>query len=215
MWNKLLILSLTFLLVSCGNSSMDKNSLVDSSASLVTDTTTKDYATILTGKERKYLETPIDPPGDLITSITFNVKTTDKEYQNGLIPHANLEKPDKDLKNLVDGNKTVISEKRITVVIDYPVTNEYRFDLESKNGFTRELLLKEISRKYYEMYAEEEKSATVKTIPPDKRTTMYNRNETNGKYGIWGHDIADLVLSEVSVFKTPSGQIIVLLVIES
>ena len=44
---------------------------------------------------------------------------------------------------------------------------------------------------------------------------MYNRNETNGKYGIWGHDIADLVLADILVYKTADGQIILSLEMES
>jgi hypothetical protein len=44
---------------------------------------------------------------------------------------------------------------------------------------------------------------------------MYNRNETNGKYGIWGHDIADLDISGISVYKTKNGEIILTLNIES
>ncbi|MES2849907.1 MAG: hypothetical protein V4685_12675 [Bacteroidota bacterium] len=87
--------------------------------------------------------------------------------------------------------------------------------MTSQNGFTRKQLLQEISDNYYKLYEEEEKSATIKTIPIEKRTTMYNRNQTNGKYGIWGHDIADLVLSEILIYKTPDGQITLSLNIES
>jgi hypothetical protein len=44
---------------------------------------------------------------------------------------------------------------------------------------------------------------------------MYNRNQPKGKYGIWGHDIADLVLSEILVCKTTNGQFVFALNIES
>ncbi|MNL30171.1 hypothetical protein D3C87_1518920 [compost metagenome] len=65
------------------------------------------------------------------------------------------------------------------------------------------------------MYEEEEATATKKTIPPEKRIGMYNRNETNGKYGIWGHDIADLVLSEIQIYESADGKLILALIIES
>ena len=87
--------------------------------------------------------------------------------------------------------------------------------MTSDKGFTRQRLLQEISNNYYKLYDEEEKSATIKTIHLDKRTTMYNRNQTNGKYGVWGHDIADLVLTEILVYKTVTGQIVLSLEIES
>lgn len=84
-----------------------------------------------------------------------------------------------------------------------------------KKGFTRAQLLKEISKNYYKLYAAEEKTANIKTVPVNERKTMYNRNETNGKYGIWGHDISDLVLAEILVYKTANGQIVLTLNIES
>ncbi len=87
--------------------------------------------------------------------------------------------------------------------------------MSSKNGFNRIQLLKEISRHYYILFDQEEKTATIKTIPVKQRTTMYNRNQTNGKYGIWGHDISDLVLAEILVYITTQGQIILSLNIES
>jgi hypothetical protein len=65
------------------------------------------------------------------------------------------------------------------------------------------------------MYEEEEKTSTVKTIPPEKRTLMYNRNETDGKYGLWGHDIADMDISGFSVYRTAKGEIVLVPFIEA
>ena len=72
-----------------------------------------------------------------------------------------------------------------------------------------------ISKKYNEVYAEEEKTANTKTIPIDKRTGLINRNETDGKYGIWGHDLSDLDLSGIEVYKTKDEKINIILLIES
>jgi hypothetical protein len=154
--------------------------------------------------------------GELISTIEFKVKTTNrKDFEDGFIPWADLEKPKTDLPNLDKKDEIIINEKHIKIIIDYPLTNQYQFTLKSDKGFTRGQLLMEISKHYYLLYEEEEKTATIKTIPIDKRTTMYNRNETNGKYGIWGHDIADMDISEISVYKTKNGEIIVTLNIES
>lgn len=154
--------------------------------------------------------------GKFLGKISFEVKTKDTaDYENGLIPWASLEKPEEDISDLKDAKEILIHQHVLTVIIDYPVRNEYRFELNTDTGFTRELLLKEISKAYYKMYGEEEATATIKTIPLDKRTTMYNRNETNGKYGIWGHDIADLVLSEIHVYEDADKKLILALIIES
>ncbi|HMI02151.1 MAG TPA: hypothetical protein VK541_06700 [Pedobacter sp.] len=154
--------------------------------------------------------------GKFLGTISFEVKTTDTaSFEDGLIPWASLEKPEQDIPELKDAEETLISRKTAIVLIDYPLRNEYKFELNSETGFTREFLLKEISKTYYKIYAEEEATATVKTIPIEKRTKMYNRNETNGKYGIWGHDIADLVLAEIQVYETSDKKLVLVLVINS
>jgi hypothetical protein len=132
-----------------------------------------------------------------------------------LIPWASIEKPEADIPKLMDRESVIISEPKITILIDYPLTHEHRFILESKTGFTRAELLRAISEEYFKIFEIEEKSATIKTIPVAKRTKLYNRNQTNGKFGIWGHDIGDLVLSEVLVYKTPDGEILLSLNIQS
>jgi hypothetical protein len=85
----------------------------------------------------------------------------------------------------------------------------------TSKGFTIKQLVLEISKKYNEIYNEEEKSARTKTIPVDKRKGLINRNETDGKYGVWGHDIGDLDLSSIEVYKTKDGKFQIVLGIES
>ncbi len=178
------------------------------------DTVRKDYVQILTEKEKTYSQKLRPDLGEQIGAIVFCVKTTDKDFEDGVIPWVSIANPDEELKNLIGKNDLVIKESKVIITIDYPLTNPCIFDLESAAGFTRAQLLTEISKKYNEIYADEEKSASVKTVPEDKRE-IHNRNETNGKYGIWGHDITDLALSEILVYKTSSGQLKLTLTIES
>jgi len=186
------------------------------SCNLKTEGQSTDTVDRIKQSEQAFVKKGPESPGEFLRSIPFSVTTTNiADYPDGIIPFSNLEKPDQDIPNLKNGTDIIINEKVITVIIDYPVRDQYRFDLRSDTGFTRALLLKKISEAYYKMYEEEEASATVKTIPVEKRTTIYNRNETNGKYGIWGHDIADLVLSGVDVYKGKDGKIVVTLGIES
>ena len=116
---------------------------------------------------------------------------------------------------MIDKDEVVISDNKVILIIDYPLTKEARFELTSNNGFTREQLVKQISEKYHQIYQEEETTATTKTIPADKRTTLYNRNQTDGKHGIWGHDLADLALDHILVYKSPNGDILLSLDIDS
>lgn len=177
-------------------------------------TTTDTYEKTVVERENKSAVKQTNEIGDLQKTIVFEVKANPKDFEAGIQPWASIENPKADLPNLIKKDEIVISDPNITIIIDYPLTNIYKFNLNSKKGFTREMLLTEISNHYYKLYAEEEKSATIKTVPMEKRT-MYNRNETNGKYKIWGHDIADLVLTEVQVYKTSDGKIVLSLGIDS
>jgi len=189
---------------------------VSTSEPLTNDTTVEYHSKIIEDKERASIEKSYDKFGKLITVIMFHVKTENKEdFTDGLRPWISIDEPENDLRNLSGRKEVVISEDKVTIVIDYPLKNEFRFDLNSTNGFTREKLVSEISKNYLKLYEEEERTATIKTVPVEKRTKIYNRNETNGKYGIWGHDISDLVLSEIVVYRTSGGQIILTLNMES
>ncbi|WP_310379776.1 hypothetical protein [Flavobacterium sp.] len=203
---KHILLILTISLISCKEQKKQSNLNAE----------TKDPIEFIQENEKKSMEKQYVNLGDLIYTIEFNIKTENKkDYTDGFIPWASLENPKQDIPNLVEKEKIVIKQSLIKIIIDYPLTNQYEFTLTSNEGFSREQLLLEISNHYYKVFEEEENTATIKTTPIDKRTTMYNRNQTNGKYGIWGHDIADLVLSSINVYKTKNGEIILTLDIES
>jgi len=203
---KYFILILTILFTSCKGQTQKSNTKQD----------LKDPIAVVQENEKKATEKKNDNLGELVSTISFLVKTDNKkDFEDGFIPWASIEKAKEDIPNLNKKDEVVIIETFVKIIIDYPLTNQYEFTLTSNKGFTRQQLLSEISIHYFKLYEEEEKSATVKTIPIDKRTTMYNRNQTNGKYGIWGHDIADLVLAEIGVYKTTKGEIILTLNIES
>ena len=204
---------LIIIFFSCNNSSSGRKLNIEKS---LIDTTINDYEKIITEREQASAEKQTDYLGTLVAKISFNVKTNNnQDFEDGIQPWISIEDPAKDLPQLIDKETVIIPDTSITIIIDYPLNNKYRVDLISKTGFTKETLIKEISEQYHKVYAEEEETSTIKTIPVDKRVGIYNRNETDGKYGIWGHDIADLVLTEVLVYKTQDGQIILSLDIES
>jgi hypothetical protein len=158
-------------------------------------------------------------PGELLTTLEFGIKANKeeiKDFEDGIIPWISIEKPEDQIERLIDADKVVITYSEITLVIYYPLNKPAKFILKSsESGFTKKQLVKEISKKYHEIYESEESSAKTKTIPVEKREGLINRNETDGKYGIWGHDIGDLDLSSIEVYKTESGEIQILLGIES
>ena len=155
------------------------------------------------------------------TEILFQVKATDQDdidyYEDGIIPWFSIAYSEPELQNLIGSDDMVIMENKAILFIDYPLNNPVEIEISSEKltGFTRKDLAKQISLSYKLIYKVEEETAEVKTIPIEERKTLRNRNETNGTYGIWGHDIGDLVLSSVVVRKDDNGDIKLELFIES
>ncbi|MES2455816.1 MAG: hypothetical protein V4594_09760 [Bacteroidota bacterium] len=181
----------------------------------VSNKTSTDPVEVGRQREQASAERNNDTLGKYIDIIDFEVNTSNPEYKDGVIPWVSIANPEAEIAQLKNADEIVISQKTVSIVIDYPLTNEYHIDVESSTGFTRAQLLKEISKAYHKIYEEEEASATIKTIPIEKRTTSYNRNDTNGKYGIWGHDIVDLTLTHIEIYETPAKKLILALITES
>lgn len=178
------------------------------------DSISKNYVDTISELEQQSTILNYDSLGVLISKIRFDVKTDNSEdYKDGIRPSIRIDSPQVEIKNLIGKDEVVIPEKELTVIVDYPLSSNYRFELVSKNGFTRTQLINEISKRYYQLYDEEENTATIKTVPLQQRK-IYNRNQTNGKYGIWGHDIGDLVLDEIHVYKNEFGKITLTLQLE-
>ncbi|WP_298121961.1 hypothetical protein [Flavobacterium sp.] len=157
--------------------------------------------------------------GELIGTIEFGIhanKDEVQDFEDGIIPWISIEKTKDEINRLIDADKVVITYSEIILIIDYPLNKPVEFIIKSSGkGFTKKQLVLEISKKYHEIYKVEESSAKTKTIPIEKREGIINRNETDGTYGIWGHDIGDLVLSSAEVYKMEDVKIQVLLGIES
>lgn len=198
--------------VSCINQT-DKKNVTESTTS--SSDSPKNYVDTIRQLENQSTILNYDSLGQVISKIRFDVKTNNLEdYENGKIPWIRVDSPQVDIKNLIGKDEIVIPETKLTVIIDYPLSTSYKFGIISKGGFTRTQLINEISKHYYHLYDEEERTATIKTVPQKDRK-IYNRNQTNGKYGIWGHDIGDLVLDEIHVYKNASGEVFLILQLES
>jgi hypothetical protein len=155
----------------------------------------------------------------LTSKIEFKVKgklnDTDV-FKDRIIPWISIADPGKETDSLIDANEVVTQFTKATLIIDYPLTNKATLELTTDGkGLTRKQLILLISKKYHEVYDEEEATATIKTAPPKDRGQLLNRNKTNGKYGIYGHDITDLDLDWVEVTQGADGKIYLTLEIES
>jgi hypothetical protein len=138
-----------------------------------------------------------DSIGLLISTIEFKRKANQEEkvtFENGIVPWVSINNPE--LEMLVNPDEIVLPFKTATIIIRYPLNNPVRFELlPNEKGFSRKQLIQEINRRYHEIYNEDEK--------------------TNGKYGIWGHDLSDLDLGTIEVHKRNDGKVFLILGIES
>lgn len=156
-------------------------------------------------------------PKATVSEITFSVKASpqqQKKFPDKIVPWASIKNAESDAARLIDAKLKVLSVREATIVIDYPVRQPVQFKITSNTGFTKAELLIRIGQIYRQIYKEEETSSTIKTVPRGERKGLINRNTTDGKYGIWGHDIEDLDLSSATI-SCKRGQCIIELGIES
>ncbi len=119
--------------------------------------------------------------------------------EDNISPYVNMEYPDDDISSLTNGNEIVIPMREINIEYNYPLSHIVRIPMKSKSpkGFTRAELAKKISEGYHRIYREEEQD-----VPnPGHITGMFNRKSSNGRHGIWGHDLGNLVLHRVEQRK--------------
>jgi len=131
----------------------------------------------------------------------------------------------RDIQNLRGARDIVIRSLRAKLFIHYPMERGAGFILyaDTIRGFTRAGLAREIAHAYQMIYAEErltsqlpeetidqrisrtrgdwgKSCAAAATTAPRQRQQPWvhiiNRAETNGRYGIWGHALSDLILTD-------------------
>ncbi|OCX52378.1 hypothetical protein BEL04_12980 [Mucilaginibacter sp. PPCGB 2223] len=159
-----------------------------------------------------------DTLGVLIKKIRFRVKALkdDTIFKDGIMPWIDIENPEKEIDRLLDADEIIIQPGACSLIIDYPLKNNAIFTITpGKNGMSRKDFIWLVNEKYREIYAEEEQTSHIKIIPQKERKQLLNRNQTDGKYGIWGHDLADLALNTLYIYKRANGQIFLTLDMDS
>jgi len=110
------------------------------------------------------------------------------------VPYILDYEDEKKRENLLNPNEVVIKDEEITMIITYPLSVDVKVDLKKEGGFTRMFIFKSIYDVYKQIYEEEEREIG----DPGTYNNLYNRRRSEGKYGIWGHYLEDLVIESVS-----------------
>jgi len=101
------------------------------------------------------------------------------------------------LARLRNPEEIVIPFEHAILVVSFPLTTPASIAISAAFavGFTRAELVRAACEEYANVYEAEEATATHKTLPIDERGTVKSRNRTDGVYGIYGHDLDQLVLT--------------------
>lgn len=91
----------------------------------------------------------------------------------------------------VSFDKEIIAD----LYIDYPLSVVVKEEIKFNSLHS---LIKEIRRTYKKIYKEEERTMSkIKKNNPD----LINRGFSNGSFGVWGHDIYDLVIESIKILE--------------
>jgi hypothetical protein len=122
---------------------------------------------------------------------------TDTEFEHCMPVTADAS----EIANMVEGDEHIpeLNDRSVLdIEYSYPLSGKFVLSINhpfEKTEWTRRDLFLAIQKGYYEIYEAED------TAP---RTGIFREKDT-GPYGIWGHDIGDLVIEIVRVM--PSGKI--------
>lgn len=128
-----------------------------------------------------------------------------------------LSDPEAAVARLRSPEEIVIPHDNAVLVIDFPLTTPASVAITAgfPVGFTRAELIRAACEEYANIYEAEEATAVTKTIPRDERTTVKTRNRTDGAYGIFGHDLDDLVMTAMRWRRESNGTIRIELHVEA
>jgi hypothetical protein len=121
------------------------------------------------------------------------------------------------LVNLRNPEEIVVPFDNAVLVIDFPLTTPAKIAISASLavGFTRQELVRAVCEEYANVYEVEETTASTKPIAREDRTTLKNRNRTDGAYGIYGHDLDELRLTSLRWDRALDGSIQIELYVES
>ncbi len=87
-------------------------------------------------------------PISTIPILSYPNTEQKKEVGSDALVGISIENADQYLSQLIDADKIVLNEKKIRLIIDYPLKKPVSFDLQNDKGFTRRDLILTIQEKY-------------------------------------------------------------------
>ena len=108
-----------------------------------------------------------------------------------------------DLSRLIDAEQRVLEAAEATLVLSYPleVAATRRIRPSDDRVFKRGELVKMIDETYREVYRREASTQSTPTPPKEHRGRLLNRPESDGLCGISGHDLEDLGIESIDVYR--------------
>ena len=140
----------------------------------------------------KIREIPVGPVGSYVQLKDW--KSGDKLWSDWIEKDFEYSKAIKGL----DPKEEILPVGKYTLKIDYPLSTPFIEERELTKPMTREEVVMWIVDRYHFIYDVENETSKVKA---GNIVGMYNRNNTDGSYGIWGHDLGDLALHTIYVDK--------------
>ena len=87
----------------------------------------------------------------------------------------------------------MIKEETVSIKFSYPLDNMVSFEYSNKGRFTRLDLFRCIYEGYDNIYETEGNEIGN----PGTYENLYNRRPSEGRYGIWGHYLDDLIIEGI------------------
>ena len=129
-----------------------------------------------------------------------------------VLPRLHLNDIDAAIAELDEPDEIVIPHEHAIVVIKYPLSVPASIEVHSpiEHGFTRAELVRAICESYQHVYEAEAATATTKPVLAlEERAGNKRRNRTDGLYGIWGYDLAELVLTATHWQRRFDGVVVI------
>lgn len=119
-----------------------------------------------------------------------------------------LDSPEHAIAQLDRPDEVVIPHQYANLVLTFPLSTPATLAIAAPipYGFTRAELVRAICHEYDTVYDIEEATAHIKPLPVELRDKV-GRNRTDGLYGIWGHDLGELVVTAVHWTRSSDSRV--------
>lgn len=108
------------------------------------------------------------------------------------------EEYEKEIKSTKEDDVVLLPNSIYVLHITYPLSTTFIHQfVTTAHGMTRKELVKIVVTLYHKIYDEEDASVGATPNIPG----MFNRQESKGPHGIWGHSLDDLILHSAEIDK--------------